>query len=54
MADEQPLCRWCGEPIRKSSKDGKTYWRHAESDNGRCEALRRRNYGDPNRAIEPA
>jgi hypothetical protein len=50
MADEKPICRWCGEPIRKD----KSGWRHVESDNGRCEALRHRHYGDRNRPLEPA
>lgn len=32
------VCRWCGNPIRKSGKA----WRHAQDDKGQCDAFRRR------------
>lgn len=52
--DEKPLCRWCGEPLRKTTREGKSGWRHADQDNGRCETLRRRITGDSQTVIEPA
>jgi hypothetical protein len=47
---DKTLCRWCGEPLRKD----KSGYRHTESDNGRCEVLRRRRTGDARTPIEPA
>jgi len=48
MADEKLTCRWCGTALRKSGGQ----LRHAKSDNGRCETLRRRITGDANTPIE--
>lgn len=47
---EPIVCRWCGEPLRKAGGS----LRHAKSDNGRCESLRRRITGDANTPIEAA
>lgn len=49
----ETMCRWCGEPIRKTSKAKDAGYRHVDSDNGRCEVLRRRRTGDARTPIEP-
>ena len=48
---DKKLCRWCGEELRRN---GKTGWRHADPDNGRCEVQRRQLTGDAKTPIEPA
>ncbi len=49
------MCRWCGNEIRKTTRAGKAAgYRHAEQDNGHCEAMRRIITGDAKTLIEPA